>query len=175
LEFEIGGDAPVIEARWTGFVDLRSEPERASELTEARQFPALADLLKRLNAKDSPLFTSKTDVFVPENIDVDELDATSESATHVWACYIDLLMCRDQQWNSMVGAERYCKDMCARMRKVLLKRCRVDLVIRRAHVELGSNDLGITAYFTSCGRTEIDAKSRLAECLFVFAKEIVPA
>ena len=25
-ELEIGGDAPVIEAHWTGFVDLRADP-----------------------------------------------------------------------------------------------------------------------------------------------------
>ena len=30
-EFEVGGDAPVIEARWPGFVDLRRNPERAME------------------------------------------------------------------------------------------------------------------------------------------------
>ncbi len=27
-EFEVGGDAPVIEAHWPGFVDLRQNPEQ---------------------------------------------------------------------------------------------------------------------------------------------------
>ena len=35
-EIEIGGDAPVIEAHWFGFVDLRIEPSRANELPETR-------------------------------------------------------------------------------------------------------------------------------------------
>jgi hypothetical protein len=34
-EFEVGGDAPVIEAPWPGFVDLRLHPERAWQLSEA--------------------------------------------------------------------------------------------------------------------------------------------
>ena len=34
-EFEVGGDAPVIEACWEGFIDLRKTPERARQLPEA--------------------------------------------------------------------------------------------------------------------------------------------
>src|SRR4051812_38986462 len=48
-EFEIGGDAPVIEANWKGFVDLCAHPERVSELTECGELPALAEALVRLN------------------------------------------------------------------------------------------------------------------------------
>jgi hypothetical protein len=41
-EVEIGSEAPVIDACWSGFVDLSSAPERASQLTEAIDFPAIA-------------------------------------------------------------------------------------------------------------------------------------
>ena len=48
-EVEVGGGAPVIEADWPGFVDLRGEPERVNEMEEvakvrsARQIPEGAE------------------------------------------------------------------------------------------------------------------------------------
>jgi hypothetical protein len=47
-EFEVGPDAaglaaPVIDALWPGFVDLRRAPELAWHLPEAAQLPALAE------------------------------------------------------------------------------------------------------------------------------------
>ena len=33
-EVEAGGEAPVIEALWPGFVDLRLQPERIGEIQE---------------------------------------------------------------------------------------------------------------------------------------------
>ena len=168
-EFEVGDDAPVIEARWPGFVDLRTHPNRVGELTETRQLSGLADALVRLNSTNSPLWTSKTDVFDPGSIDVDELDATSQEAQHAIACYIDLLMRSDQQWNLPFKAERFCRTLCVRLHEMQLRCCRVDLVIRRAHVRPDLNDLGTTAYLTACGRSASDASVRLAECLAAFA------
>jgi hypothetical protein len=173
-EFEVGGDAPVIDAQWPGFVDLRIDQQRAGELTEARQLPGLADALARLNAINSPVWTCKTDVFQPGEIDIDELDASSEEAAHAIACYIDLLMRSDKQWNFPSRAEQACKKLCAQLRDVPLRCCRVDLVVRRAHIAPDLNDLGATAYLTACGRMEKDANSRLAECLAEFARVIVP-
>src|ERR1700691_2548698 len=97
-EFEIGGDAPVIEAHWPRFVDLRIDPKQAGDLSEARELPGLADALARLNTTNSPVWTSKTDVFMPGAIDADELDATVDCAEHALSCYIDLLPRSDQQW-----------------------------------------------------------------------------
>jgi hypothetical protein len=39
-EVEIGGGAAVIEAEWPGWIDLRKQPERASEIAEAAGFAA---------------------------------------------------------------------------------------------------------------------------------------
>lgn len=172
-EFEIGGDAPIIEAHWPGFVDLREEPHRAGELVEARQLPGLADALARMNASNSPVWTSKTDVFDPGPLDADELGATSEEAQHTVACYVDLLMRSDQVWNSPFEAEQPCRDLCNRLRKVALRCCRIDLVIRRAHVHADRNDLGATAYLAACGRQETDARACLAECLSALAAAIM--
>ena len=43
-EVEIGGDAPVIDACWEGFVDLRRAPERAGAVAGSAELPALAML-----------------------------------------------------------------------------------------------------------------------------------
>ncbi len=168
-EFEVGGDAPIIEAQWPGFVDLRKDPHRAGELTEANELAGLADALARLNAVDSPVWTSKTDVFEPGPYDPDELDATGEEAEHAIACYVDLLGCDNQQWNSQIRADRWCRTLCDRLRAVPLKCCRVDLVVRRAHIQPDRHDLAATAYFTACGRSAGVAKVRLGECLAAFA------
>jgi hypothetical protein len=76
-EVEIGGGAPVIEALWPGFVDLRSHPDRLGEIAEAATFPPLAVLLRALNSPESPVWTSKCDVWEPE--------------TAALAAYIDML------------------------------------------------------------------------------------
>jgi hypothetical protein len=83
-EFEVGGEAPVIEALWMGFVDLRQHPERARELPEAAGFPALAAALQALNAPGSPVWTSKCDTWPmvePDQVDPGELDAEHRSFT----------------------------------------------------------------------------------------------
>ena len=170
-EFEIGGDAPVIEAYWSGFVDLRSEPERASELSECGELPGLADALIKLNAAGSPVWTSKVDVFAPDCIDPDEMGALPAEAGHAIACYIDLLPRGEEVWRLPAGAERSCKQICARLRAVQLGGCRVDIVVRRAIV--GDVDgLAATAYLTACGAEPDEAKTRLMQCLDTFAEVV---
>jgi len=170
-EFEIGGDAPVIEANWKGFVDLCAYPDRVSELTECGELPALAEALVRLNAADSPVRTCKVDVFIPEWIDLDEIAASVGDAAHLIACYIDLLPREKTTWFNLEAAERDCKQVCSQLGTIGLSRCRVDVVVRRAVVADG-DDLGATVYLTASGSTEADAKSRLGECLNVFTKMI---
>jgi hypothetical protein len=174
-EFEVGGDAPIIEAHWPGFVDLRADPTRVVEVTEAQQFSGLADALVRLNAVNSPVWTSKCDVFDPGPVDAVEFDATDEEAQHRTACYIDLLMRSDEDWRSPGMAEQSCRGICARLREVPLRCCRIDLVIRRAHIHADRDELGVTAYFAACGRTASDASVRLGECLAAFGAVIMKA
>ena len=88
-----------------------NDPHRAGELTEAWQLPGLADALGRMNATNSSVWTSKTDVFDPGPIDPDELDATREEARHAIACYVDLLRRSDQQWDSPSKAEQFLQDV----------------------------------------------------------------
>ena len=172
-ELEVGGDAPVIEVNWPGFVDLRENPNRALDLEEVRLLPGLADALARLNAANSPVWTSKTDVFDPGALDADELDAAYEEAQHAIACYVDLLTRSEASWSSPLQVERYCRALCDRLRAIPLRCCRVDLVIRRAHIHPDREDLAVTAYLTACGESESSARVRLAECLAAFAAELV--
>lgn len=173
-EFEIGGDAPVIEAYWAGFVNLRDEPARVGEIAEAEMLPGLAAALQYLNQPGSPVWSCKSDVFVPEQIDADEVAASGDEAKFAIACYIDLLRRSDQEWMVPLNAEEDCRKLCARMREIPLRRCRVDLVVRRALVG-DANELGVTAYLTACGQTSTDANARLAESLKAFAQLIAGA
>jgi hypothetical protein len=172
-EFEVGPDAaglaaPVIDALWPGFVDLRRAPERAWQLPEAAQLPALAEALAKLNAAASPVWTSKCD-FWPrleaDEFDAGELDAPPGCMAHAMGCYIDLLPGDRARWAQPPIAEAVCKRVCSLLRAVPLGCCRADLVIRRAFITADGMDLGITAYLTSCGPSSAEAARRLAAAL----------
>ncbi len=172
-EIEIGGDAPVIEADWPGFIDLRLGPERANQLPEGRRLPGLAEALIRLNATISPVWTSKCDVFELQEFDCDELDA-EPGATHAWACYVDLLPRSDQQWTFPAKVVSDCKALCGRLHGIPLRNCRVDLVIRCVLIAPDVKNLGITAYLSACGATAGEASAVLQEAVSGFADAILP-
>jgi hypothetical protein len=171
-EVEIGGSAPVIQAHWAGFIDLRLSPDRAPQLPETAQLPALADTLIRLNASSSPVWTSKCDVWHPETVDPDELDAPPGEQNSAIACYIDLLPRDHQPWPDPLDAVAACKTLCARLRTVALRRCRVDLIVRQASIPPRPLDLGVTAYFTACGSTPASAAAALASALAAFVDSL---
>jgi hypothetical protein len=173
-EFEVGGDAPVIEACWAGFVDLRSHPERAGNLPEAAQFPALAKALARLNAADSPVWTSKCDLWPhleADEFDSDELDAPPGCTAYAMGCFIDLLPKSNQQWALPAKA---CKRICGLLHAVPLGCCRADLVIRRAFITPELMDLGVTAYLTACGESSAAAAKTLEAALATFTDALGP-
>ncbi len=51
-EVEIGGEdgdsAPIIDALWPGFIDLRRFPDRVAEITEAAGFPRALQVAHRI-------------------------------------------------------------------------------------------------------------------------------
>ncbi|MGD0737329.1 MAG: hypothetical protein ABR976_19530 [Terracidiphilus sp.] len=175
-EFEVGGDAPVIDATWAGLLDLRAEPERANELAEVAEFPALGRALARLNDAGSPVWTSKCDfwpVLDQAEFNGDELDAPPGRTTHAMGCYIDLMSNCDGQWISPATVGEACRLFCARLHAVPLRCCRADLVIRRAIIAPEQTDFGITAYLTSCGGSAGEAAIALEAALNVFAGAIL--
>jgi len=172
-EIEIGDGAPVIDACWEGFVDLRQDPERAVELPETKELMALAHALASLNGPSSPVWTSKCDVWRPEAFDADELDAPAEAAKFAVACYIDLLPVSDRPWLVPGQATDCCRKLCERFHTLRRRCCRADLVVRRAYIVPGRGALGITAYFTACGPAIEDARSALASALAIFVEALL--
>jgi hypothetical protein len=188
-EIEIGPDAPVIEALWPGFVDLRHAPERIKEIEEARRFPALTEALIRLNrpesrpdsgvgsdaASSSQVWTAKCDLWALDPSldpwDPDELDAAPSESLAALACYIDLLG-RDAALFAGFGeAERWARATVYRLRETVCRCCRADLVIRRAFN--GDQEiLGITAYTTACGADTVAAEGALRNALIALVGAI---
>lgn len=171
-EFEIGGGAPMIEAQWGGFIDLAAHPERVSEISECNDMAGLSDALLKLNAATSSVWTSKTDVFVPERVDPDEMNAYDSETSAAIACYLDLLPRKAEPWSDAKRAEAFCRGLCGRLAVEPLRCCRVDVVVRSAMVE-DAVELGATVYATACGATLAEAKQRLAQCLAVLAAAVV--
>ena len=176
-EFEIAPDAPVIDAAWAEYVNLRAHPERTSHLPEARELPALSEALKHLNAPDSPVWTAKCDVWIPDAFDPDELDVPPGQGTETLACYqaiacyIDLLPASGT-WLTMDAIAEWCRGLCAALRTTALRQCRADLVIRRAFLTADRTGLGVTAYLTACGATAADAQESLSAAVNVFADAV---
>jgi hypothetical protein len=175
-EFGVGGDAPVIEALWQGFVDLQRTPELAWHLPESARFPALAEALANLNDADSPIWTSKCDFWPhlePDEFDPDEMDAPPGRSTHAMGCYFDLLPKSGQLWAQPAMAEAVCKRLCGNLRAVPLVCCRTDLVIRRAFLTPERMDLGVTAYLTACGESPAASAQTLQAALAAFTDAIL--
>lgn len=172
-EFELGPDeagvaAPVVEAHWAGFVDLQRSPEFAWQLPETVGFPALAETLAKLNAVDSPVWSSKCDFWPhlePDEFDADEMDAQPGSAAFGMGCYIDLLPKSDQPWVIPATVEGECKRVCNLLRVAPIRCCRVDLVIRRAFLAPEFIGLGVSAYVTSGGESPAGAARTLQAAL----------
>jgi hypothetical protein len=176
-EIEIGGDAPVIEAFWPGFVDLRRYPEQVYLLPEAVQLQSLAEALVQLNAPASPVWTAKCDLWPiveADELDLDELDAPRQAAVFAWGCYIDLLPRSDRQRPLAAMVSSVCQRICELLTAIPLHCCRADLVIRQAWIDAGQMEMGITAYLTACGPTAADARATLAAALAAFAISTAP-
>jgi hypothetical protein len=179
-EVELGGAAPVIEAYWHGFVDLRnlathSGPacgdaglDRTGEIAEVANFPPLAELLRRLNAPKSSFWTSKCDVW---EASAQELGVGAGEIG--LACYVDLLPIEGTVYPSLREAEDACRGLVARIAAGKGENCRVDLVIRAA-IAGNKEGLGITAYIGAGGADRGDAELALAKAMAVFADAIPP-
>jgi hypothetical protein len=171
-ECEVASAAPVIDAAWSGYVDLRSHPERACQLPETSQFPPVGEALMILNAGDSPVWTAKCDPWEPEDFDPDELDASHDSGISALACYIDLLPVNDFTWPTVDCVVHWCRRLSADLRPRPIRQCRADLVIRRAFLTPNEIGLGITAYLTGCGATADAAGAALVAALRAFAPAV---
>ena len=163
-EVEIGGGAPVIDACWPGFIDLRAHPDRVHEISEVSAFPPLATLLLTLNAINSPFWTSKCDLWEPEPTQL--------------AAYIDLLPRERRVFDHWQQAEAFCRDFVARLAPIALPdlspECSINLVIRQAVAD-EAEGFAITAYLSTRAVGQNDAAAALATVMAVFADALPPA
>ncbi len=173
-EIEIGEEAPVIDAAWSGLIDLRSGPERVNEVSECAGFTALRQTLLSLNGAQSAVWSSKCDSWAVEDFaefDRDEFEA-AESDTHAITCYIDLLPRERNAWKKAESAIQFCSEVVEQLKAVTLKAARVELVLRRAVFAEGEEATGITAYVTGCGTSEEAARVRLGDALDSFTRTL---
>jgi hypothetical protein len=173
-EVEIGGDAPVIEAEWPGFIDLRLQPLRISEISEAATFSPLADLLLALNRESSQVFTSKCDAWQPDS-------STS-------ACYIDLLPRGGKVFREWQQGEVFCREIVARLKAAertgriperkpdgvteSSPECSIALVIRQA-IAGHAEGFAITAYLSAKAERSNEASAALAATMAAFADALL--
>lgn len=178
-EIEIASDAPVIDADWSGFVDLHTQPDSVTRLQEVQQFPALGDILLRLNglAPDrsqqttSPFWTAKCDLWVPESIDPDEMEASMVESSVARACYVDLIPVDSTRLASLAELESKARQIVSSLRAIPLRCSRIDLILRQA-IAGGRHGFGITVYTTACGSADADAEQTLTAALGALVQAI---
>jgi hypothetical protein len=161
-EVEIGGDAPVIEAEWPGWIDLRKQPERVAEIAEAASYAPLGKLLRALNVPASPWWTSKCDLWQEE--------------TGELACYVDLLPVTGRIFVKRVDAEKFCRGVVFRLTTRPELDCglniAVDLVIRAA-VAGKDEGFGVTAYLSGDPSATATAKMALELAMDIFVDAVL--
>jgi hypothetical protein len=178
-EIEIGGGAPVIDALWSGFVDLRQSPAHVAEISEALSFPPLARFLARVNGAASPLWSSKCDVWEPVGeggADLDliepavgsldrnrpEADAGKTGVPAALACYIDLLPRQNLLFAHWEQAESFCRAWVHRVESVDLRFGQIDLIVREA-VAGDTEGFGITVYVSVVGTAPLAGVGQILE------------
>ncbi|HZZ38278.1 MAG TPA: hypothetical protein VFE06_04030, partial [Acidobacteriaceae bacterium] len=114
---EVGGEASWIEAEWAGLVDLRRDAGVVGQIAEAREHPALRAALLELNGRDSPVFTSKCDVWtIAGEIDPLEFDCAAQEARVGMASYVDVLAREPGLFASFAGHEAWVRRAAVALR-----------------------------------------------------------
>jgi hypothetical protein len=176
-EVEIGGDAPVIDAQWPGWIDLRVAPQRIAEIPETRELPAIAELLIALNSPHSPVWTSKCDVWRPEPESI--------------ACYVDLLPLVERVFSDWQRAELLCRELARRLMpkvdgaegrsnpKVVLMtgeeaapQTAITMTVREAMTET-SHGFGVTAYFSAARTEKASEVEGIGAALSLFSQAVL--
>ena len=160
---EVGPDLPVIEADWPGLVDLRSDPQRVDAIPETAEHAAVRDALLQLNARDSPVRTTKCDVWTLTAHEIDPLEFGCAPGSELvgLACYIDLVPVEPALFASFERHEAWARQAVKEMREAPSVAGRVDLVIRAARAA-GGEGFAMTLYAAGCGA---DAASAWASAL----------
>jgi hypothetical protein len=149
---EVGPQLDGMDVDWDGCVDLRATPDAVGEIPEAARHGPLREALAALNGAESPLFTSKCDVWglTEAEIDPDEFGAAAGGTRAGMACYIDVLAREPGLYASFARHEAWAQAVVDRLREYPIPQGRVDLVVRGAQAG-GQEGYGITLYAAGCG------------------------
>lgn len=157
---EIGPRLDHIDPAWAGFIDLRTCPDAAEQVPETAASAELRDALALLNAPDSPVFTSKCDVWTLASDELDpwEYDFPPGEPRTGLAVYIDLIARDPEVFLSFERHEYWVRNTALRLRALPITGGRADLVIRAA-LDGEHAGFGVTLYAAGCGCDASAAKS----------------
>ncbi len=172
-EVEIAPEGPVIDAAWSGYIDLRLTPSRISQIHEAVQLPALHDVLIQLNSNSSPVWTAKCDVWVPDSFDHREMDASPEAAISGLASYIDLIPADAHLASVLDDVVDWCRRLCLDLKARPSSRCRIDAIVRRACITTDAEGFGVTMYVSACGLSPEEASKALSFALATMTDSVM--
>jgi hypothetical protein len=133
---ELGADDPTLAVPWRSpdgantYVDLRLHPELIEGLSEARQFPELAEFLRAVNR--SRFSSAKCDAWFDQLMDVNDEPYEAEMKC---ASYVDLFFDGAQRLADFAIHEAAARAVVQHLSRLEDLSARAEIIIRRAYFE----------------------------------------
>ncbi len=162
---ELGGDAPVIDQGWPGWIDICQDPSRIARLDEVNTFPPLGKALRWVLESNCGMLPTKCDFWTREElVNACEYDADSGTNSTTANCFVDLMPQAATHWMHLASAEHWAEATVKKLQGIPCRNSRVEVVLRQAF----KNDLsflGVSLYISACGISTTQAMSTLTSAL----------
>jgi hypothetical protein len=164
---ELGSDDATLDFPWAAsqpgpkFYDLKADPSGITSISEAVEYPELAEFLAQVNGPASILQSAKCDVwFTTEITPEDEIFGTGGK----FGGYVDLVFGSDQQRFSFVDHEHFAKRVVDLLKRVPEIPASIELLVRGCH--FGQREgFYLTVYCFGFAATEEPARRQWAIAL----------